>query len=105
MKTYAEKKGEEKFDWHKALSEKDIDWDFLKKKAVSWVTCACGNQCSIIPRNDDDVPIDATLTRLGGEGGFYGAIKNKNAKLALDLLALIELRSKQLIDEIKSDLE
>ena len=102
-KTYSEEKGEEVFDWNKALSAKRISdktWDELVKKAGDWVTCACGNQCAIIPRNEDGEPKDKVLTLLGGIEGFFGAIRNRDREYAIELLALIETRSEQLIKKL-----
>ena len=99
-KKYSEDKGKEAFDWKKALSAKEISdqtWDELVKKAGDWVTCACGNQCAIIPRYDDGSPKDKILYVLGGIEGFYGAIRNRDKENAIDLLAMIEYRSEILI--------
>jgi hypothetical protein len=99
-KKYSEDKGKEAFDWKKALSAKRISdkkWDELVKKAGDWVTCACGNQCAIIPRYEDGEPKDQILSLLGGLEGFFGAIRNRDKENAIDLLAMIEYRSEILI--------
>jgi hypothetical protein len=107
IKTYSEVEGKEAFDWNKALSAKVISiktWDELRHKAGDWVTCACGNQCAIIPRSSDTGrPLDELLATLGGgggDGGFYGAIVRRDKEEALHLLKLIELRSAYLIKEL-----
>lgn len=102
-KTYSENEGEKPFDWNKALSSSVIDsrtWNKLKKLANSWVTCACGNQCAIIPREDWGEPVDDILARLGGIDGFLGAIQNRDKEEALNFLQLIEVRSAYLIKKL-----
>lgn len=59
-KTYSETRDEAPFDWHQALRFPEMhDHPRLCDMAASWVTCACGNQCAIIPRavagKEDDV--------------------------------------------------
>ena len=104
IKTYSEIWGREAFDWNKALSAKVISiktWDELRHKAGDWVTCACGNQCAIIPRSESGRPLDELLATLGGKDfGFYGAIVRRDKEEALHLLKLIELRSAYLIKEL-----
>jgi hypothetical protein len=105
MKTYAQTEGRESFDWNKFLNREDIserEWAKADARAASWVTCACGNQCSIIPRETNGMPKDkALLTLGGGEGGFYTAIKNRDVESARHLLHMIELRSAFLIEATK----
>lgn len=103
MKTYAELNETEPFNWFEALNAKDIDWVELGNKASSWVTCACGNQCDIIPRKYNGQPADTILAALGGRDGFYGAVKNKNRIDALYYLEAIEQRSAFLINKINND--
>ena len=95
MKRYSETKSKAPFDWNKALSKdcKDMSEKEAKKLsnlAKSWVTCACGNQCSVIPRGlsntNGDVPkgapIDDQLRNLGasfhddGVNEMYMALSN-----------------------------
>lgn len=109
-KTYTEIREELPFNWLnalKALIEKENnpdnihDKEYLEKLdnlASDWVTCACGNQCSIIPRNAHGVPRDNTLKWLGCT--FYAQISNWRFKDALETLLLIEERSAQIISEI-----
>lgn len=79
-------------------------WEKLKILASSWVTCACGNTCVVIPREKDTgVPYDKTLSRLGIE--FYNAILNKRASKALLVLDRIEKRSQLIINRIYADLK
>lgn len=92
------------FDWNAFLNKKNIEhyeWAYARIKAGSWVSCACGNQCSIIPRYGmDDEPKDIILSDLGGRKGFFGAIKQRNIPKAKIFLRLIEIRSNQLIMNI-----
>jgi hypothetical protein len=105
MKTYSEKQGEKPFDWFEFLTRENLndgDWLYAKDKAISWVTCACGNQCAIIPRktaegNINGEPLDKVLKLLGGDEGFFYAIQEKDAKLAIEFLLAIENRSQYLI--------
>ena len=71
MKTYAEKKRSQHFDWNKFLSKncskmtaKEVE--YAARKSSSWITCAVGNQCAIIPRySSNSEPIDRRLSKLG----------------------------------------
>ena len=100
MKTFAEAKGEKPFNWYDELSQDVITsskWGELKEKAKNWTTCACGNQCAIIPRDGSGEPDDAILATLGGGEGFYKAIRTENKADALFWLDAIEKRSEYLI--------
>lgn len=76
MKTYAESQGKRAFNWNKFLDKKKFSSKELyaaKLRAKSWVTCACGNQCSILDRDENDgEPRDIELAALGRE--FYQKI-------------------------------
>lgn len=70
--------------------------------AYRWVSCACGQQCAIIPRYDSDdegyspgCPIDGTLAQLGGS--FATLIFSAYWSQARVTLAGIEARSAVLI--------
>lgn len=102
-KTYVEVRGKKPFNWYKALNEKEIDWEDLKNMASNWVTCACGNQCDVIPRDFKGEPEDSVLSALGGHRGFYGAIIKEDVKEALCFLNLIEVYSAKLIKKIKGE--
>lgn len=101
--TYAETKKNKRFDWRGALEIAVQEWieedehDDLCSGSSQWVSCACGNQCSIIPRNWEGRPNDTTLENLGTE--FYYSIQNRDYQSALDNLAKIEARSAILIAE------
>jgi hypothetical protein len=64
----------------------------------NWVTCACGNQCSEIPRKSTGVPEDISLSMLGVQ--FNNHILNEHFESAKITLANIELRSQQVLREI-----
>lgn len=121
MKTFAESQNEQPFDWNRFLSKKSYSEQELidaVHRSKSWTTCACGNQCFIIPRNSSDHnrPVDDKLKILGVE--FYEAIKYMLTSIdqpdllkeyhesAKDALAQIELRSSILIKrEIKNRID
>lgn len=74
----------------------------LEFKAQDWVTCACGNQCSIIPRDRwNGHPLDPQLFILGGD--FFMHIDNRNYAKAAVTLMEIEARSSELITEIRKE--
>ena len=111
MQTYSETQGKQSFDWRAFLNQETIsaaDAEAAQARAMTWVTCACGNQCAIIPRTGKGEPLDQVLSNLGGECGFYGAVKSKNWEEAIQLLDLIEVRSAYLIrketENFKKDL-
>lgn len=112
MKTYAEAEGKEPFDWNAFLSKTSVTWEELlsaRERARSWITCACGNQCDIIPRNTHGVPEDSILHTHGAEFSecldrSYNCTTEKLAVLyfptARAILAVIEKRSAELIAEL-----
>jgi len=99
MITYTEITGVKPFNWFVALSAKRVsNWYILKVKSKSWTTCACGNQCNIIPRTHGGMPVDYELKSLGYL--FHNVVTKKNKKKALEILEQIEIRSAYLIKEI-----
>lgn len=101
MKTYVETQNEKPFDWLEALSQEEIpkdEWEYLAHLSGRWVTCACGNQCDIIPRFPDGAPIDEKLHNLGMT--FHSWILRENKEEAINVLKRIEKRSKELIIQI-----
>lgn len=109
MKTYAETRGAAPFNWTQWLTQQEEliksgqplsepEWEKAIERAADWVTCACGNQCAVIPRGSDGAPTDAVLTKLGGSEGFYKVIQQRNPTAALHYLSLIERHSAYLID-------
>lgn len=106
MKTYFEKvKGaSEPFNWRHYLT-KGIEGNLsvsekvlLSKLAGEWVTCACGNQCDIIPRMELGMPEDYKLRVLGYL--FSGYVDSQEYEEAAKILEQIEQRSMQLIEEL-----
>jgi hypothetical protein len=101
-------------DWFEELgAEKNIfgvyslndndnqDWDRLEKLSGAWVTCAVGNQCSVIPRKFDGEPFDSELSDLGVE--FHFAIRNSRRLKAFETLLKIEERSGVLIRRFEAE--
>jgi hypothetical protein len=110
IKTYAESKGKKPFDWNsfldKAIAGK-VGAKALASAVVrskSWVTCACGNMCDLIPRKEvgftQGCPLDDTLASLGVD--FFDHVKDGRYKSAKKTLAAIERRSAKLI-KVKVD--
>lgn len=70
-KSYTEKKRHKKpFNWIEALGHPQnmYDWEkmaIMTSKASNWVTCACGVQCSVLPRNQLGEPRDPKLALYG----------------------------------------
>lgn len=131
-KTYAEKNNRKSTNWLKFLNkkcEKMTENQVTAKSNLSgdWVTCACGNQCAIIPRDSYGVPIDKKLRNLGGafhDSGIakmedyikdalntdykddikkYYKLANKSREKALKILFKIEERSAELIKQVKKN--
>ncbi len=112
-KSFAEIKNKKPFNWYEFLNKKNYtnhEINVACNKASNWVTCACGVQCVIIPREKDGYPNDLSLRNLGSE--FYGYIltiryENRNIVLlkdnqqkALKILEKIEQRNFKLICEL-----
>lgn len=105
--TYAEKQGHKPFDWNtfldRAIAGKisfDEHYEAIKL-ARHWVSCACGNQCNIIPRNFMGCPLDTYLAIMGSR--FYSRVSRSRFKEAKQTLSNIEARSAELIAEIKKE--
>jgi hypothetical protein len=119
MKTYSENQNKKPFDWNEALNRgcesmtlaEALDMRQLSK---SWVTCACGNQCDVIPRDRLGAPEDEYLLELGWDfaehvkcmyyammGMEESDIREHNAdssrRCAILTLKKIERRSQELI--------
>jgi len=100
MKTYSELKGNKAFDWNAFLEnppEKGSaeQWE-ASNLSGEWVTCACGNQCDIIPRSPLGCPEDYLLEKLGCI--FYEDINAGEWQNAKNTLYLIERRSQEIIE-------
>ena len=111
MKTYSELKDVAPIDWNKQLdimiSGEGDNYqgmaEQLTDRAGSWVTCACGNQCDIIPRRPDGQPFDELLASMGDT--FYLFVKGEKWQDAKDLLFQIEERSELLIRRLEANSE
>lgn len=106
MKKYCETVSGVVFDWNKFLDDaiqngvKQIDYENACNLSVNWVTCACGQQCSIIPRSLVGMPENRSLMFLGSR--FNCLIENKDYLKAKKILQQIEQISIELINEIES---
>lgn len=100
MRTYAESKGKKPFNWFEFLERKDItdsEWVDAYTLSTNWITCACGNQCDVIPRDWVGAPIDSYLRVLGND--FTDYMKSRDQLSAMETLHLIEKRSIELINK------
>jgi hypothetical protein len=91
-----------RFNWWLAIqyAEKTQDSDFkdqLAHLASDWVTCACGNQCAIIPRHFTGAPEDDVLYEEGKN--FYEYVESEDWAKAKETLKKIEERSAEVIAE------
>jgi len=89
------------FAWNNFLSRAVLgyisyeEWKIAKALSSEWPTCACGNQCALIPRLPSGCPRDTTLVSLGCS--FSKQIFEQNFAAAKITLSLIETRSAQLL--------
>lgn len=103
MKSLCEVRTGKPFDWHKQI-EACITLGLpstaeMMSKASKWTTCACGNQCDVIPRDNRDEPLDGQLSHLGMQ--FMRDIDASDFEGAKNRLEEIEERSAYLIEEIR----
>jgi hypothetical protein len=105
--TYAESVGGETFNWLAFLDarinvEDAGEWEISDNEASDlagdWPTCACGNQCSIIPRGILGAPEDHELRSLGNL--FFNAVDSRDWAAAKTTFLRIEKRSAELIAEL-----
>ena len=103
MKTYSESQGEKPFDWNKALENpSDYEPGYLNDLSMSWVTCACGNQCDVILRSEEEgCPEDPILCKLGVD--FNNCIEFCEWHMAKKVLAQIEERSAFIINQLSNE--
>lgn len=110
LRPYSVTQGKPYFDWHAFLAQEKHTKEELAEAlnlARDWVTCACGNQCSVIPRSGG-MPDDLELQNLGGD--FVAAICGMELRVkhnkteAIRTLAKIEARSAELLAEMGSKL-
>lgn len=103
-KIYDETVNQVAFDWNKFLEEatqrhpNSDEHDRVTYLAESWMTCACGNQCAIIPRSaKNGSPNDAELCELGYQ--FYKSIQRGDWVEAKQYLKDIEARAIEVMQE------
>jgi len=106
MITYSQKKLKGTINWTsflaKAVAGKytqdshRFEYEFAIDKALSWVTCACGNQCAAIPRDKKGIPKDLLLRGLGGEFALH--IFTCKWEPAQKTLWMIEVRANTVMD-------
>lgn len=113
-KTYSEQKSAPIIDWNRIISDlksgkiqkrtvtghRTEEFTLIMTNARSWVTCACGNQCAIIPRTPAGRPLDPWLAAAGNY--FPEAIEDgesDNYLLAERALKSIEQYSERVIRE------
>lgn len=85
-------------NWSAELKKKQPKWEDLSIAAGNWVSCACGNTCAIITRDNDGAPKDEELRHLGMR--FYEAIVREDRLKSKKILKDIEKRSTYLIQQI-----
>jgi hypothetical protein len=98
LPTYAEVQGARPFDWYAFLAKPthhQDEWHLATNLAGEWVTCACGNQCSAIPRELCGAPQDEQLYELGC--AFARQILAEDVAAARLTLDFIERRSALLL--------
>ena len=80
-------------DSHGAVN--DTDYMRACQMAAEWPTCACGQLCKDLPRNERFQPHDTDLSHLGGH--FYAHVGARRWREALDTFKLIEERTAYLL--------
>lgn len=109
---YAASRRYRSFDWNAFLRRKTHTTASLRRASLlasEWVTCACGNQCRVIPRCGDGEPIDQRLSDLGMT--FYrwidemsvstGSDRTAAQRKARTTLGRIERRARVLIRQME----
>lgn len=105
---------DDNFCWFLFLEQPDdqITEDQIEEayhKSTEWVTCACGQVCASIPRNQSNEPDDETLYELGmqfmfelqdAREQFYIKDSFRNClNYAKDILIKIEQRTTELLKQ------
>lgn len=105
--TYSEQEGRPAIDWRRFLEdmiagrESFMGWFVAMEHALDWVTCACGNQCSAIPRDRIlGCPLDTVLCNLGRD--FADCIEAYDWEEANNILDEIEARSTEILREMEA---
>ncbi|MGK0464816.1 hypothetical protein [Clostridium sp.] len=90
-----------KWDWYKYLdSSEAIKQKYFTdalSKSCDWVTCACGQLCNLLPKDDCKVPKDHELANLGVD--FCDLIELCEWEEAIKTLDQIEIRTKFLLEQ------
>jgi len=87
----------------KKISRQEVSlYKAALKHSMEWVTCACGNQCELVPRDTDGAPFDSLLHRLGQE--FPRRISDFEIIEAEFTLRKIEKRSIEVLRAKKREL-
>lgn len=106
---YSVSKGHQERDWRELIKLGQagelttMDHAIATQAAASWITCAVGNQCRYIPRDELGEPLDKTLAALGGV--FLDAFQYRNWDQAERVLDSIEARSTQILQRMGIELE
>ena len=101
IRTYSETQNSAPIDWTDRLTQAlqtkpdEQTANLYITESLSWVTCACGNTCAALPRNENGMPEDVKLRRLGVT--FNEKIERRQWQKALDTLVKIEKRSTKLL--------
>ena len=137
MSVYSESRGADPINWNTRLNAiiDTINWNTRlnaiidtsketpseseigkwKNESESWVTCAVGNACDVIPRCEKGRPYDEELAELGVK--FYHNMKKVyesshynrpegvilGAAMARKTLSKIEARISELIEQVNSE--
>jgi hypothetical protein len=72
------------------------EWAKLSQMAGNWITCACGQLCQSLPRNNFGCPRDGKLAAYGTV--FYHDIESCNWSKALQTMHKIEARTMELLE-------
>jgi len=104
MKTETKKFDPSNWDWFAYLDAdedtKEKYWGEAIDKSSNWVTCACGQLCDALPRdNDTRAPEDDILSNLGVD--FDQEIQSGDWDEARDVLFKIEARTTELLEQMR----
>jgi hypothetical protein len=94
------------FDWIKVLKRAKRrrptvdELEDMIGLAYSWPTCACGQLCKALPRDEDGIPDDDSLIRLGL--WFADSVVAEDWKHALEIFLEIEARTIELLAEMNT---
>lgn len=86
--------------WEERIERARVSGSFTeqdREDAAVWVTCACGEQTSLIRRRATGEPLDVTLAMLGCD--FSNAVASNSLDRAERILRSIEIRAASVIAE------